>query len=204
MKPIYWLVFLFLVAFASAGSGFWFYNYHQLTKLTERPNFSLPDLKGQLHSISEWDGKIVVINFWATWCPPCIEEMPVFIKLQERYGPQGLQIVGIGIDRQDAIQHFVRRLGINYPVLIGEQDAILLAEKFGNMQGGLPFTVVIDQKGKVTRRYLGEIVENSLEAEIVSLLAQKIKPVNSRDLKSTVVNQRNMDSVRIDALPTLL
>ncbi len=113
------------------------------------PDFSLMDVSGQSRNVSEWQGKVLVINFWATWCPPCLEEIPHFIKLQDKYGDQGLQFLGIALEDVDDVMNFANKLGINYPLLVGEQEVIKLGVKLGNRIGGLPYTVILDRRGNI-------------------------------------------------------
>lgn len=123
---------------------------------------SLPDLHGQPQAISQWQGKVVVVNFWATWCPPCLKEIPEFIRVQDQFGAQGVQFVGIAIDDQAKVQAFAAKLGINYPLLIAEAEGISLARQAGNRLGGLPFTVVIDRQGRTAKIELGTLDERRL------------------------------------------
>jgi thiol-disulfide isomerase/thioredoxin len=158
MKPTHFVLFSGLIIISIAGYlGFNYSKPQPITETVSRPIFSLPDLQGQNRTNTEWDGKVVIINFWATWCPPCIKEIPMFIKLQEKYAAQGLQLVGIAIDNPKAVQEFVNNKGINYPILVGEQDAITVANRFGNHFGTLPFTVVIDRQAQIVRRHPGEM-----------------------------------------------
>lgn len=135
-----------------------------------RPVFSLPDLEGTPRSVTAWDGKVLVVNFWATWCPPCRKEIPVFMELQEQYGAQGLQFVGIAVDNRDAVQDYVDALGVNYPILIGELDAIEVAKQYGNRLGALPYTVVVDRQGKMVFFKRGELSRGDAERVIRPLL----------------------------------
>ncbi len=130
---------------------------------------TLPDLAGKQQEIEQWRGKVLVVNFWATWCPPCLEEIPEFIKLQDKYGKRGLQFVGIAIDQKDKIEHFARQTGINYPILTGEADAIDLSRKAGNRLGALPYTLIIDRAGQVVATELGGLTEAKLERIIQPL-----------------------------------
>ena len=134
------------------------------------PDFSLMDVSGQSRSVSEWQGKVLVINFWATWCPPCLEEIPHFINLQDKYGDQGLQFLGIALEGVDEVTSFANKLGINYPLLVGEQEVIKLAGKFGNRIGGLPYTVIIDRSGTINFIKVGPLSVSEAEQVITSLL----------------------------------
>jgi len=172
IKSVHVILFVTLmVASMTSTAGFLWYNHSQPTTESKlRPTFSLPDLQGQTHTSSEWDGKVVIVNFWATWCPPCIRELPTFIKLQERYAERGIQFVGIALDDQQEVQHFVDEMGINYPVLLGNQEVIMVAQRFGNRLGALPFTAVIDREGYIKWRHAGEMHEKKAEQIILSLL----------------------------------
>src|SRR3989344_4657691 len=94
--------------------------------------FSLPDLEGKPRSLSEWRGQVVVLNFWATWCPPCREEIPLFIDLQKRHGGNGLQFLGVAIDRQEDVASYVAEIGMNYPTLVADDNAMELMRSYGN------------------------------------------------------------------------
>lgn len=133
------------------------------------PNFSLSDTSGQLHHSSEWAGNVLVINFWATWCPPCKEEIPHFIDLQKKYGQQGLQFLGITMDPVDKVRDFSNRFDINYPLLIGQHDIIMLAQEFGNHTGGLPYTVIIDRNGNISFIRQGLLPISDAESVIKAL-----------------------------------
>ena len=134
------------------------------------PDFSLMDVSGQSRSVSEWQGKVLVINFWATWCPPCLEEIPHFIGLQDKYGDQGLQFLGIALEDVDAVVRFANEIGINYPLLVGEQEVIKLGVKFGNRIGGLPYTVILDRSGIISFIKQGPLSVSEAEQVITSLL----------------------------------
>jgi len=135
-----------------------------------RPEFSLPDQEGVIHKLSEWDGKVLVINFWATWCPPCRKETPAFVKLQEKYGKQGLQFIGVAIDEKDNVENFADTYGVNYPMLLGDLEAINVSKSYGNRFGALPYTVIVDRKGKISYIQPGELLETTAEEKIKALL----------------------------------
>jgi peroxiredoxin len=136
----------------------------------QRPEFSLPDLGGVMHDIGEWDGRVLVLNFWATWCPPCREEIPQFVRLQRQYRERGLQFIGIALQPGDEVGGFVQELGMNYPVLAGEQEVVDIAQAYGNHVGALPYTVVIGRDGRVRRLHMGPIKGAELERLITPLL----------------------------------
>jgi len=131
---------------------------------------TLKDLSGKPQRLDQWRGKVLVLNFWATWCEPCRKEIPEFIRVQARYVDQGLQFVGIAIDRPDKVASFADEFSFNYPLLIGELEAIELSRKLGNRLGALPFTVIIDRNGYLARVELGALDEGKLISLIEPLL----------------------------------
>lgn len=131
---------------------------------------ALPDTSGREQSLGQWRGKVVVVNFWATWCEPCREEMPRFVKLQEQYGDKGLQFVGIAIDQGDKVQGFASEIHLNYPTLLGGYGGIELSKTFGNRLGALPFTVILDRAGGVVQTQLGPMKDAELRSIIAHLL----------------------------------
>ena len=140
------------------------------TQPTPLPDFSLPDVAGTQHAISEWQGKIRVINFWATWCPPCLKEMPEFIALQEQYADKGLQFIGIAIDDQEPVEKYLASTKVNYPILIGDVTGIALAHQLGNIVDAVPFTVVVNQQGQIIHRQPGEFSKEEIMKIITPLL----------------------------------
>ena len=129
-----------------------------------------PDLDGQPRALAEWQGRVVIVNFWATWCAPCREEIPLFIKLQQQYGAKGLQFVGIAIDDPTKVKPYANELGMNFPILIAGADAIGLTRELGNRAAVLPFTLVLDRTGRVSAVHIGVAKEGRLVALIRSLL----------------------------------
>lgn len=131
----------------------------------KRLDFQLPDIDGFPRKLSEWDGRLVVLNFWASWCKPCRREMPSFIRLQEKYGPQGLQFIGVSLDDRETVMDFLADLGVemNYPMLIGGDEGIDLARSYGDAFGILPYTVFVDRDGLITHLQYGELTEEFAE-----------------------------------------
>ena len=137
---------------------------------SQRPEFSLTDLEGQALSITQWDGLVVLVNFWATWCPPCRKEIPAFMEVLNRYRGRGFQIVGIAIDEPGAVTDFISELGVNYPQLIGEQEAIEVSQLYGNHYGALPYSVLIDRQGIIRFIKPGELKRDTLESHLLKWL----------------------------------
>jgi len=129
---------------------------------------SLPDLDGQPHRIDQWAGKPVVVNFWATWCAPCVKEMPELQALQEKY--PNIQFVGIGIDKVENMRQFLQKVPVSYPLLVMEAGAIDRLRTLGNPAGGLPFTLVFDADGGISRKILGQIQPDDLDRTLSSLV----------------------------------
>ncbi len=164
---------IIIVALLAAGVGIiarGFLSPTEQVKPTTLPEFNLPDVSGNQHNISEWQGKIRVINFWATWCPPCLKEMPEFIALQEQYAAKGLQFIGIAIDDQEPVEKYLASTKINYPILIGDVTGITLAHQLGNIIDAVPFTIVVNQQGQIIHRQPGEFSREQIMEVIKPLL----------------------------------
>lgn len=164
--------FVALVAF---GAGLWLSSLRQAA--TPEPKASdalyaiaLPDLQGKPQTVEQWRGKVLVINFWATWCEPCREEIPIFVKMQEKYRAKGLQFVGISIDQADKTSEFARKFSINYPNLIGTMDTVEVSRQAGNKRRVLPYTIVLDRRGEVIATEFGGLTEAKLELILAPLL----------------------------------
>ena len=130
---------------------------------------SMKDSAGQQRKMSEWQGKVLLLNFWATWCPPCVSEMPELVALQNEWAGKNLQVVGIGIDSPSNIREFAAKHQITYPLLLGGLEGTELSRQFGNQSGGLPFTLLIAPDGSVRQAYMGRLNMEKVRADLTSL-----------------------------------
>ena len=137
----------------------------------EAPDFELKDVNGNTVRLSDFKGKVVVLNFWATWCAPCRREIPDFIELQNAYGKDGLQFIGIALDQEgvEKVKPFVGKYKIEYPILIGNSS---VADKYGGMDA-IPVTLLIDRKGMIRNRYVGMRQKSDLESMVLALMREK-------------------------------
>ena len=136
---------------------------------TDRPTFTLADLAGRRHSITEWDGKGLLINFWATWCAPCRHEIPLLNRIQREYASKGIQVVGIAVDVPKDVQAYVAEVPLDYPLLVGEQDGIDVAQSFGINALAFPITAFSDAHGHLLSVHLGELHEPTARAILAAL-----------------------------------
>jgi thiol-disulfide isomerase/thioredoxin len=131
--------------------------------LAERVDFSLPDLDGNVRKLSDWDGKARLVNFWATWCAPCRREIPLLKNTQDTHAGNNLQIIGIAVDFLEPVQVYAEETDFNYPILVGQEDAMAAAEASGIEFIGMPFTMVVAPGGQLLKTHIGEIVESHIE-----------------------------------------
>ncbi|MBA3697098.1 MAG: TlpA family protein disulfide reductase [Methylotenera sp.] len=142
------------------------------SKLSTQTLFTtnLPDENGVSQALSQYQGKIIVLNFWATWCPPCREEMPELSELHKEYQAKNVVVLGIAIDEQAQVKMFRKEMPVSYPLFAAEEEGMSLASNLGNNKGVLPYTVIIDNKGKVIKTYFGRINKPLLAPTLNSLL----------------------------------
>ncbi|MBT9569106.1 MAG: TlpA family protein disulfide reductase [Thiobacillus sp.] len=172
MKKNWWFAIPLLAALAA---GSWLAHTRYAATTPEAPAvsalwaLSFPDTTGHPQSLAQWRGQIVVLNFWASWCAPCREEMPDFVKLRAQHHVKGVEFVGIAIDNTDNVAKFLRKQPVNYPILIGEGAAHSLARQLGNPSGALPYTIVLDRNGDVAMTHLGRLPADTLRAALSKL-----------------------------------
>lgn len=124
-------------------------------------NFATPD--GGKIAMSEFQGKPLLLNFWATWCPPCVEEMPLLSSFYQQFTTNGYQMLGLAIDQPELVQRFLTRTPVSYPIAMAGLSGLDLTRQLGNSAGGLPFTVMFDAKGGIVDRKLGQLRRGDLE-----------------------------------------
>jgi len=132
---------------------------------------NLPDSNGQPQALAQWRGKVLVVNFWATWCPPCLREIPEFAAVSRRFADAPVQFVGIGIDQPDNVRRFAEDNKVPYPLLIAPLQTLAVTSALGNTSQALPFTVIFDRHGELDFVKLGTLNEAELEGKIRALLA---------------------------------
>lgn len=135
-------------------------------------DLALTNTSGQAQNFRQWQGKVLVVNYWATWCQPCREEMPGFSRLQDKYRGNGVQFVGISTDEADKITEFQKSIPVNYPLLIGDMAVMASSAKLGNARQGLPFTAVFDRQGELVMTRLGRWIESDLDPKLAELAAR--------------------------------
>ena len=138
------------------------------------PQFQLADREGQMRSLQDWPDQALIVNFWATWCAPCRREIPLLQQLQRDHGPEGFQVIGIAVDFRDKVLAYADEMQIEYPLLIGEQEALDAAAAFGVEAVGFPFTVFSDRQGRIVTAHMGE-----LTAAQASLILDAVRQVDS-------------------------
>jgi thiol-disulfide isomerase/thioredoxin len=154
------------------------------------PAIALPDRDGVTRPLSEWKGRPLIVNFWATWCGPCREEIPLLKTLRNERSRERLEIVGIAIDQRDAVLRYARDIGIDYPILIGEKEGYAAAESFG-VSLVLPFSVFADSKGRIVTLKIGE-----LHADEAAFILDRVRDIDTRRLELATARQQIADKMR--------
>jgi thiol-disulfide isomerase/thioredoxin len=154
------------------------------------PDVSMPDRDGVTRSLKDWKGRPVIVNFWATWCGPCRDEIPLLKALRNQRKSEQLEVIGVAIDARDAVLKYARDIGMDYPILIGEQEGYRAAEAFG-VTLVLPFSVFADTKGRIVTLKIGE-----LHADEAAFILDRVRDVDSHRLDLTVAREQIADKMR--------
>ena len=154
------------------------------------PALELPGVDGKLHTLADWQGRPLLINFWATWCEPCRREVPLLRALKRQRAAEGLEIVGVAIDSADAVRQFIGRLGIDYPVLLGEKDGLAAVSAFG-MDAVLPFSVFAERGGRVVTLKVGE-----LHRDEADLILDRLRELDRGTLTLPAARQQISEGMR--------
>ena len=183
-----WPIFAIAVSAMAAGVAFYLYRQQPAPApvaapapevdaaqlAATLPGFQLADRDGQMKSLQDWPDQALIVNFWATWCAPCRREIPLLQQLQRDHGAEGFQVIGIAVDFRDKVLAYADEMKIEYPLLIGEQDALDAAAAFGVEAVGFPFTVFSDRQGRIVTAHMGE-----LTAAQASLILDAVRQVDS-------------------------
>jgi peroxiredoxin len=193
MKPVKVIVVTLLAGGISIGTAIfgqrWIGENTLVENLAERnmdrlqtlPDFRLSDLDGREVASSAWAGKILVLNYWSTWCDSCVTEMPLFIRTQEAMHESGVRFVGIAVDRPEDVKAFLVEHPVNYPLLIATPEAIALSKRLGNRLEVLPFTVIFDQRGRRIHSQIGEMTAEELQTQLAALVEGATAPTARTD-----------------------
>ena len=136
----------------------------------EAADFRFTDQHGVERRFSDWDGKVRVVNFWATWCPPCVHEIPMLVSVQESFRARGVQLIGVAVDDPDGAFAMAKELGMNYPTMADSRRTIDLLHAYGNRAAALPFTAFVDAQGSIRDRHTGALTLEQTQEKIRALL----------------------------------
>jgi thiol-disulfide isomerase/thioredoxin len=181
-------IIMALVAMLAAGSGYWIARWLSLpvgpgsapavaqpaaapADLVgqPRPDFELADASGRAVSVDSFDGRVFLVNFWASWCVPCVDEMPMLSQLHRDYAGQDFAVVGIALDDPQRAREFAQELQVEYPVLFGRADAMRVGRRYGNREGMLPYSVLVDAEGIIRWTRLGVLHRSEIEAQLAAM-----------------------------------
>ncbi len=171
-------VLVIIVAIAAGGAGMLYARKDappaavspvQSAALAKLMALDLPDTQGVRQPLAQWKGKVLVVNFWATWCPPCRKEIPAFSAMSQKYADKGVQFVGISIDTEKNVSNFQAAQKVRYPLVIASPAVVQLTEELGNASQGLPFTLIIDKTGAISLVKLGTLSEDELDRKLAGL-----------------------------------
>lgn len=170
MKQTGLIIIAALLALGLGISARYFFSAAENSGPRTLPKINLPSPSGHQHNISEWQGKILVINFWATWCPSCLKEIPGFVALQKQYADHSLQFIGIALEDKETVAEYIAANNVNYPILLAGDHGIALAHHLGNKANAVPYTLIVDRQGKIVHRHQGEFSKEQLVEAITPLL----------------------------------
>lgn len=162
MRP-YAPLLLALACLLAALAGFFGYRHWQAGSGGPAPDLAFTDLDGQSYTLSQWRGHPVLINFWATWCAPCLKEIPMLMDAQRELADTGLVIIGPAVDEEEAVRRFRDQRNLNYPVFAGAEAAIAAMDALGDRRGALPLSVFIGSSGEILELHAGELDRQTLE-----------------------------------------
>lgn len=179
--PLMKLIILIALAFALWEGVAIYHSLHYWDRdksRTEAPKaslspilaLSLPDLKQQSQALHQWQGRVLVVNFWAAWCEPCKDEMQMLRQMQSAWPADQVRFVGIGIDDREALRAYLKHQPMNYPMLVGTQDTLMMTGPYGNPQEGIPFTMVFGRNGEIVLKKLGRIQAPELRQAILTAI----------------------------------
>lgn len=166
------IVIIALILLATVGAVYrYFFQGAQTTNKATETLFAatFPDERGQPHALNQYKGKTIVLNFWATWCEPCREEMPELSSLHEAGKNKNIVVLGIAIDDADAINDFTKETKVSYPLLVADMQGMEIANNLGNDKGVLPYTLIIDTDGRIAKTYFGRVTKPMLEETLLKL-----------------------------------